>query len=466
MTENQDDVLSFMGSDHENYSDIDELFGDKPRTRSVTEDTITNATNKRTRGMKRKAQTSCSASASAPPPRVTKQSKKSKTQSECVQEFNVDELKNQLGIDKILQSISSLTDTVKQLGSSNSMARNTCNVNDMRSTETTVRTSGNNSPGNFTQNVPNRPLRNLVNIPDYDSRQTLDETPDDFDFDFSYLNDQVSPSIEGVDPQESFKGILNDESIQITIDNNDWDIPQLNANEKTGPKVNEALGKAVNAAISIKSSKESMVDLEKKYDRPENCNLLKVPRVNKEIWDAMNKQAHSDDLTLQVIQKSLATGMIPLVQMADMLVNKKELEPHVCKKMLADSISMLGNAFYNVSMKRRNEIKNVLNFRYRKIASSEIPVTDHLFGDNCVSKLKEMGDITKQPIGMKSNHDTKFKNTTQAKNYMSNQGYQPIQNPYRGKNRQYSSYPSQRGRGQRGQFQYRSAMKKQYSYNK
>lgn len=78
MTENQDDVLSFMGSDHENYSDIDELFGDKPRTRSVTEDTITNATNKRTRGMKRKAQTSCSASASAPPPRVTKQSKKSK----------------------------------------------------------------------------------------------------------------------------------------------------------------------------------------------------------------------------------------------------------------------------------------------------------------------------------------------------------------------------------------------------
>lgn len=53
-----------MRSDHENYSDIDELFGDKPRTRSVTEETSTNATNKRTRGMKRKAQTSCSANAS------------------------------------------------------------------------------------------------------------------------------------------------------------------------------------------------------------------------------------------------------------------------------------------------------------------------------------------------------------------------------------------------------------------
>lgn len=95
--------------------------------------------------------------------------------------------------------------------------------------------------------------------------------------------------------------------------------------KKTDPKVNEALRKAVNTAISIKSSEEDMVDLEKKYDRPENCNLLKVPRVNKEILDAF----HSVDLTLQVIPKSLVTGIIPLVQMADMLKNKKELEPKI-----------------------------------------------------------------------------------------------------------------------------------------
>lgn len=62
--------------------------------------------------------------------------------------------------------------------------------------------------------------------------KTLDEIPDDFDFDFSYLNDQVSPSIEGVDHQKNVKGIFSNEFIQITIDNNDWNIPQLNANEK------------------------------------------------------------------------------------------------------------------------------------------------------------------------------------------------------------------------------------------
>lgn len=55
-------------------------------------------------------------------------------------------------------------------------------------------------------------------------------------------------------------------------------------------------------------------------------------------------------------------GMIFLVQMVDMFVNKKEFEFYVCKKMLVDLISMFGNVFYNVFMKRRNEIKNVLNF--------------------------------------------------------------------------------------------------------
>lgn len=120
----------------------------------------TNSCNKkRTRGMKRKAQTSCSAS--APPPGVTEQSKTSKTQPEGIQQFNVDELKNQLGIDKILQSISSLTCSVKQLGSySTTIVHNSCNENGMQSTESTVRTSDNNSPDKFTQTILNRPLRN------------------------------------------------------------------------------------------------------------------------------------------------------------------------------------------------------------------------------------------------------------------------------------------------------------------
>jgi hypothetical protein len=72
---NQDDVLSLMGSDQDNYSDIEELLGEKPPTRSADD------TSKKTRGVKRKTPTSTStASANAPPTRACKQRKTAKSQ--------------------------------------------------------------------------------------------------------------------------------------------------------------------------------------------------------------------------------------------------------------------------------------------------------------------------------------------------------------------------------------------------
>lgn len=39
------------------------------------------------------------------------------------------------------------------------------------------------------------------------------------------------------------------------------------------------------------------------------------------------------------------------------------------KKMLDDAISMIGNGFYHLPMKRRNEIKACLNPRYKNCFS-------------------------------------------------------------------------------------------------
>lgn len=48
----------------------------------------------------------------------------------------------------------------------------------------------------------------------------------------------------------------------------------------------------------------------------------------------MGRNAHATDLNLQIIQKSLATGLIPLVQMAESLIDKKDPESVKSKKML------------------------------------------------------------------------------------------------------------------------------------
>ena len=52
-----------------------------------------------------------------------------------------------------------------------------------------------------------------------------------------------------------------DENPQVD-DFADWDIPQLQAEEKTGPKIVQGLAKAVNAAVTENSSKKSIQDIE------------------------------------------------------------------------------------------------------------------------------------------------------------------------------------------------------------
>jgi hypothetical protein len=52
--------------------------------------------------------------------------------------------------------------------------------------------------------------------------------------------------------------------------NFDWEIPQLQTEEKTSGKISSGLAKAVNASVTIKSNANSIKSIEDKYYRPEN----------------------------------------------------------------------------------------------------------------------------------------------------------------------------------------------------
>ena len=55
------------------------------------------------------------------------------------------------------------------------------------------------------------------------------------------------------------------------------------ATEDCGAKVNECVAKRVNSANRPAKGQFSLI--QKKYLRPENCDFLKAPRVNPELWD-------------------------------------------------------------------------------------------------------------------------------------------------------------------------------------
>ena len=108
-----------------------------------------------------------------------------------------------------------------------------------------------------------------------------------------------------------------------------------------------------------------MKELEGKYQTPQNCQLLVVPKVNLELWFDLQKSVRVRDLSLQEIQKYIVKATQPLVIALDKIIsskNKKEsIDPSILLPELADTLSFLGHASYQSSLKRREASKPHIN---------------------------------------------------------------------------------------------------------
>ena len=70
--------------------------------------------------------------------------------------------------------------------------------------------------------------------------------------------------------------------------------------EDCGPKVNEGVAKRVNSACTKRPAKEQFSSIQKKYLRPENCDFVKAPRVNPELWDDLQDKTKSRECSRRI----------------------------------------------------------------------------------------------------------------------------------------------------------------------
>jgi hypothetical protein len=152
-------------------------------------------------------------------------------------------------------------------------------------------------------------------------------------------------------------------------------LPQLDSEERTGPRALDKLATAVNAAVSNRSVKEAISNIAKNYFRPENCTYLCAPKVTAEIWNARDSQSHTQDLLLQDIQKSISLGLVAIIQLAEQVVNPNtELDHGSIKTVLTDSLSLIGHAQFYISQRRRFNSRPYLNDKYKPICNSDVPL--------------------------------------------------------------------------------------------
>jgi len=119
----------------------------------------------------------------------------------------------------------------------------------------------------------------FVQVSDYSPSSQFDL--DDFNLDYLDNNTNVNPQKAFQDafenPSETGSSISVSNSAHVTVNEAEeqvWNIPQFNMEEKTAPKITFGLAKAVNAALLIQSDKDAISKIGKQYLRPENVNFV------------------------------------------------------------------------------------------------------------------------------------------------------------------------------------------------
>ena len=136
--------------------------------------------------------------------------------------------------------------------------------------------------------------------------------------------------------------------------------------------------------LSGKDSEEKAKSLLKKYQKPENCTIMRVPQCNPEIWKIhLSLFQHSTDINLQKIFLHLMKASYVIVNACDELIVAEETEGS--KKlltMLVDSVALLGVSTVEVNALRRELMKHRLPDHLMQLAKDVLSDSTHLFRDD------------------------------------------------------------------------------------
>ena len=151
--------------------------------------------------------------------------------------------------------------------------------------------------------------------------------------------------------------------------------------DKMGPPISAGLADLLKTVIRDRGSKKD--EDKKRYEvleknlRPENCDVLAPPKVNKEIWSNIPTTSRSSDLEFQKTQNVVLRAMGPIVGVVDLLLKKDpegkdEMSTQIVDKLM-ESVSLLAFANDDLNIMRKNNIKTELNFDFEVCVQVRLP---------------------------------------------------------------------------------------------
>lgn len=210
----------------------------------------------------------------------------------------------------------------------------------------------------------------------------------------SIYPDGQSPSHpSSYDPEApDFDAPLPPSSGANTVQQNQSDIGLDEGDLYEGPEefrrpVSDSLASRLTKAVTLPPKKESLENISKRYLTPSNAKAVCAPRVEDQLWATISPRARSFDVRAQKLQKTVVQGMLPyaeiLCELQNAVSENRNVDTSRIKQLALDGITLCGYASYEMSMKRREELKPAIIPKYRGICRRTISVGETLFGKEC-----------------------------------------------------------------------------------
>ena len=204
--------------------------------------------------------------------------------------------------------------------------------------------------------------------------------------------------------------------------------------EKTGKDLRRETKYITDTYFSKKLTYDSIQQRMKKHPRPGNCNKLKTPKTNDEVWSKLKVPEKSMDLKIKNTQKMLMASTTALAKGID-----KKCEMN---SLFEDGLVLLGQAQLQLSAIRKDLHRKNLSYSLKELQELENN-EDFLYGDD--GKLKKK--IKELEREAKEEKKKPFLGQYQKRrNFYQNQNYKKYSSHYQKQTTQRKSYQNQKQR--------------------
>lgn len=121
----------------------------------------------------------------------------------------------------------------------------------------------------------------------------------------------------------------------------DFSIPEIFEEDQYGPDIREKV-----KCLLSKACTQPAPELKKitnKYLNPKNCSeILRVLKINRDVWLKLNKQGRTRDVLMQDLQKQFVRGLNQFAKVLDTIITTpKQIKSKEIIPLLANGISIM-----------------------------------------------------------------------------------------------------------------------------